>query len=143
MLQRREVHSNLMRAPGVELDFHQRRAVDLCEGTPVRARFARMRDVRAVPRFALCRHARAMDGVAPDGQLDSAALLSENALHERDIRFLDGPLAKSLAKFRVRRVVLGDQDHARGFLVQAMNDSRPQWIPGLRKRLPAPRSPMT
>src|SRR5207244_4529449 len=31
MLHRREVHSNLMRSPGVEFDFHQLRVVDLPE----------------------------------------------------------------------------------------------------------------
>src|SRR6266852_6952870 len=80
-----------------------------------------------------------MDGIAADGQLDSAALLSENALHQRDIRFLDGAFAKGFAELRVRRVVLGDEDYARGFLVQPMHDSRPQRIAGLRKRLPAPK----
>src|SRR6267143_2143526 len=80
-----------------------------------------------------------MDGIAPNGQLDSPALLSENALHQRDIRFRNGSLAKSFAQLGVRRVVLGDKDHPRGFLVQPMYDSRPQRIAGLRKRLPAPK----
>ncbi len=79
-----------------------------------------------------------MDGIAPNGQLDSAALISENALYQRNVRFLDGPLAKRFAQLRVRRVVLGDEDHARGFLVQPMNDSWPQRIAPLRKRLPTP-----
>src|SRR5216684_1984554 len=107
MLHRGEVYSNLMRAPGMELDFHQRRPVDLGECLPVRASLARIGDVCAVPGFALRRHPRAMNRVASNGQLDAAALLPENALHQRDIRFLDGPLPKSFAQLRMRRVVLG------------------------------------
>src|SRR5947209_1478814 len=98
MLQRGEVHSNLMRAPGVELDLYQSRAVDLGERLPVRARLARIRDGRSVPGLALRGHARAMDRIAPNGQLDTAGHFAENALQERYICLLDVSLAKRFAQ---------------------------------------------
>ena len=122
------MHSNLMRASGVELDFHQRCVVDLCERFPIRARLARIGDGRTMPRFALRRHARSMNRVASDCQINAAAFLRKNALHQRDIRLLDGALAKRVPEFCVRHVVLGHQDHARSLLVQTMHDSRPQRI---------------
>ncbi len=79
-----------------------------------------------------------MHRISPNCQLDAAALLSENALHQRDVRFFDGPLAKSFAESGVCRIIFRHQDHTGSFLVQAVHDSRPQRIPALRKRLPAP-----
>src|SRR5438552_16798296 len=75
MLQRGEMHSNLMRTSGMELDFHQRCVVDLCERFPIRARLARIGDGRTMPRFALRRHARSMNRVASDCQINAAAFL--------------------------------------------------------------------
>ena len=65
MLQRGEVHANLVCAPGVELDFQQRRVADSRENAPIGASFPGIGNRSAVPGFALHRHARAADGIGP------------------------------------------------------------------------------
>jgi len=106
MLERGEVHTNLMRAARVELDFDERGIGECGEGTPIGACGARIGHSGAVPGFALHRHARAMDGVATDGQLDAAGFFLELTLHEGDVDFFHFALAKCFAEFGVRGVVL-------------------------------------
>ena len=126
-----------MRAAGMELDFDERGIGDGGEGTPIGARGARIGHRRAVPGLAFDSHARAMDGIAADGQLDVAGFFLELPLHESDVGFFYFPLAESFAKLGVGGVVLGDENHAGSFLVQAVNDAGTQRIAGLRKRLAA------
>jgi len=114
-----------MRAPVWSWDFHQRRAVDLGQSLSIRAGLAGLAMCASVPGLrSVVMRVRWM-GSRPNGQLDSPALLSENALHQRDIRFRNGSLAKSFAQLGVRRVVSwGDKDHPEVFLVQ------PMYVPG-------------
>ena len=132
-----EVHTNLMRAAGVELDFNERGVADSGEGTPIGARGARIGHYRAVPGLAFHRHARAMDRVAADGQLDAAGFFLELALHECYVDFFHFALAEGFAELGVSGVVFGDENHAGSFLVQAMDDAGTQGIGGLRERLTA------
>src|SRR5712672_4878694 len=116
MLERGEVHSNLMRAPGVELDFHESSVVNPRKRLPVRPRGAWIGNSFAMPGFVLRGHSCAMNRVAPTGQLDAPGHFPENALHQSEIRFLDGALSKRFAQFRVCRVVFRHDDYAGSFL---------------------------
>ena len=71
MMQRRKVHANLVCAPGVKLHFDQCCSVDSSQQTPVRARFAGIREHGAATRS----HTRAALGVSSDGELDAATVL--------------------------------------------------------------------
>jgi len=128
---------NLVRAPGMELDFHQGRAVDLGGFQSVRA----SRDWRC-PLHARDlrkrRHARRWMGSRPNGQLDSPRSSLENALHQRDIRFRMARWRKASPSC-VRRVVLGDKVTPE-VSCPALLRFRRNGFAGLRKRLPAPRS---
>jgi len=120
VFQRGEVHSNLMRAPGVELDLHQRRAVDLGELFPVCARLAGIGDGFTMPRIcAAWSCACGGLGRAPMASSIRAALLSKNALHQRNIRFLDGAQAKRFAEFGVRGIVSWQPESRRKFPCRA------------------------
>ena len=132
-----EVHTNLMRAAGMELDFDERGIGDGGEGTPIGACGAGIRHGGAVPSLALDSHARAMDGVATDGQLDAAGFFLELALHKSEVDFFHFALAKGFAELGVGGVVFGDENHAGSFFIQAVDDAGTQWIAGLRKRLAA------
>src|SRR6516225_7896353 len=123
-----EVHTNLVRPPGVELDLDERSVVDVCEGAPVRARRAEVRDGRSAPGFSRGGHARAMDGIAPDGELDPADLFFETALYESKVGLSYLALLERFPELGVCGVVLGDQDDSRSLLVEAMHDSRAQPI---------------
>src|SRR6266446_3925384 len=57
-LERGEVHANLVRAPGVELDFQQRRVADSRENAPIGASFPGIGNRSAAPGFALTRSPR-------------------------------------------------------------------------------------
>src|SRR5438477_2095416 len=48
------------------------RVVDICEDAPIRACCAGIRDGRPAPGLSRRGHARAMDGVAADGEFDAA-----------------------------------------------------------------------
>ena len=61
----------------------------------------------------------------------------QQAFDESDVSLLNTALPKGLAELRVGGVILGDQNDAGGFFVEAMNDSRAQRIAALRQRLPA------
>ncbi len=122
----------------MSLDFDERGIGDGGKETPIGAGGAGIGHGSAVPGLALNRHARAMNGVAPDGQLDAAGFFLELTLHEGDVDLLHFALAECFAKSRVGAVVFGDENHAGSFLVQAVDDAGTQWISGLRKRLAAP-----
>src|SRR5437016_11594372 len=72
---------------GVELDLDQRSVGDVCEGAPVRARRAGIRDRRSAPGFSSRGHARAMDGIAPNGQLNAADAFLQNAPYQSKVGF--------------------------------------------------------
>src|SRR5262249_27042045 len=124
---------NLMRPPSVELDFGECGAVELRESTPVRARVARIRGRGSAPGFSRRGHARAMDGIAPDGEINAACFFLQNALDQSQIGFFPDALLEGFAEFGVRSVIFRDQDDAGGSFVEAMHDSGPQRIAALGK----------
>jgi hypothetical protein len=126
MLQRGKVHADLMRAASVELDLDERGAAEDGEGAPIRARGARIRDGCAAPGFFRRGHARAVNGVAADGQLDPARFFLEDSLHQGEVCFLHGALLEGFTELGMRRVVLGGQNHTGSFFVEPMYDSRAQ-----------------
>ena len=70
---------------------------------------------------------------APDGQHDAAGLFFQNALHHRQISFFYGALVERFAKLGVRRVILGNQNHAGSLFVEAMHDSGTQRVTAFGK----------
>src|SRR5882762_6237982 len=133
MPQRREMHANLVRASGVKLNFCEGCVVDARDSAPIGARFAGVAEHDA----AAGDHARAISGVARDGQLDTAAGFFEMAFEERQVGLLHLALPKGFAKFRVRGIVFRYQDDARSAFVETMHDARTKGIAALRQRLSA------
>ncbi len=126
-----EVHTNLMRASGVELDFDERGGTKLLEDGPVGAGIAGVCGFAGRPGG----HSYAALGIAGDGKFDGAFCSGEFSLDEREIGFLNGTRAKGFGKFGVREIVFGDEDCAARIFVEAMNDSRAQRVAALRERL--------
>lgn len=126
-----EVHTNLMRASGAELDFEERGGAELLKNGPVRAGVAGVCGFSSGTR----RHTHAALGIARNGEFDAAARGGEFSLHEREICFLNGARAKSFRKFRVGEIVFGDEDCSARIFVQAMDDAWPQGVAALRERL--------
>src|SRR5215472_6913279 len=128
MLQCIEVYTDLMRPPGGGLDVEEGGVSDICEGTPVRARVAGIRDGRSAPGLSLCGHARAVNGIASNRERDASALFLQDSLHQRNVGFLYRALAERFSQLGVGRIVLGHQNYSRRLFVQTMHDSRPQGI---------------
>ncbi len=104
MMQRGEVHADLVGAAGVQLDFEERGRIDAGEGAPVRAGFAGFAEDEA----AAGGHAGAPVGVASDGEVDGAVVLFQEAFHQGEVDFFDLALAEGFAEFGVRGVIFGD-----------------------------------
>src|SRR5262245_4584955 len=97
MLQRGEVHSNLMRPSGMQLDLEQRRGAEFQQLPPIRQSFTRRgRQVfSSLPcRSSHCFHPRAANRVAANREADSSAALFEFAFGEGDVGLLHGPRAE-------------------------------------------------
>src|SRR5436309_5238084 len=116
---------------GVELDLDQRSVGDVCEGAPVRARRAGIRDRRSAPGFSSRGHARAMDGIAPNGQLNAADAFLQNALYQSKVGFFHFALLERFPELGVCGVVLGDQYDSRSLFIETMHDSGAQPIAAL------------
>lgn len=128
-----EVHTNLMRASGVELDFDERGGTKLLEDVPIGAGVAGVCGFAGGPGG----HSDAALGIARDGKLDAAFCAGEFSLHEREIRFLNSARAKSFGKFGMCEIVFGDEDCSARIFVKAMDDARAQGVAALRERLAA------
>ena len=128
-----------MRPPSVELDLDQRGVASVRENAPVRARVARIRGSRSAPGFARRCHARAMDGIAANGELDGTSFFCQGSLHQREIGFLYCALLECFAKLRVSSIVLGDENHAGSFFVESVHDSGTQRIAAFGKFQTAPK----
>ena len=72
-----------------------------------------------------CRHFLPIVRIAADWQIDPAARL-HHAPHQRDVLLVDLAIVKLPRQRVVRGVILGDDHHARGALVQAVDDPRPE-----------------
>ncbi len=82
-----------------------------------------MGDGGAAP-LAASGHAGAADGVAADGCIDGARVLSRATLDQREIALAHLAAGEHRGEPGMGRIVLGDEDEAAGLLVQAMHDSR-------------------
>jgi len=128
-----EMHADLVRAAGVELNFEERGGIDAGEDAPVGAGFASVAENDA----AAGGHAGATLGVAGDGEVNGAAIFFQKALHESDVGFLDLALAKGFAESGVSGVIFGDEDDAGGVFIEAMHDAGAECITTLRESLAA------
>src|SRR5262249_31730323 len=128
-----EVHANLMRPPGVELDFHQRGRAEFLQSGPVRARRP---GVERLPR-GTSSHTHAAFRIARNRKVNAAFCCRESSLYKRQIGFLNSAGAERFGKLRVGKIVFCDENRATRVLVQAMYDSGAQEIDWLRESLPA------
>lgn len=135
MFESGEVHTNLMRASSVELDFDQSCRVERLKDVPIGAGGA---GVCGFARGAGS-HAYAALGITGDGEFDAAARRGKFSLHEREIRFLNDARAKRFGKLGVSEIVFGDENCAACVFVEAMNDARAQLVATWRERLAAPK----
>src|SRR5229473_4861905 len=133
MTQGGEVHTNLVGAAGVKLNFRQRGGIDAGERAPVGAGFAGVAKYKAAPGG----HACAALGVAGDGEVDSAVILLQKALHESDVGFLDLALAEGFAELGVSGVVFGDEKDAGSVFVGAIDDAGAEGVGTLGEGLAA------
>src|SRR5260370_38536203 len=91
------------------------------------ARFSRAR--RQLSRRPESLHLLAVAGVATDREGDLAFSNSRNSRDERQVFFLHRALLDLARKRSMREIRLGDDEHARGGTVEAMDDARPQLAP--------------
>src|SRR6266566_4902637 len=82
-------------------------------------------------------HADAMARIARNSQIDAAMIFGEFPFDEGQGSLPDCAAAKSFGETGVCGIILGNEDGARGFFVQAMDDSRAKGIAGARERLTA------
>src|SRR2546429_5648019 len=80
----------------------------------------RSRDRRSAPGFSSRGHARAMDGIAPNGQLNAADAFLQNALYQSKVGFFHFALLERFPELGVCGVVLGDQDDSRSLFIETM-----------------------
>ena len=117
---RREVHADLMRAPGLRAHLEQaaRAAREAARDAPARARLA--------PAAAHHRHALAVARMARDRASTRPAVARRDPAHERLVDALDAVRVELLGERAVRVVVLRHHDHARRAAVEPVHDPRPQ-----------------
>lgn len=131
MLHCGEVHTDLMRSTCVELDLEQSRGSKSGEFAPLGASLAHAATLIAMVLARLlseCFHARAVDGIAANRQLDFASLVFELAFDQGYIGFFYGAGAKRFSQFSVGIVVFCDDDEAGGLFIKTVHDSRAQRI---------------
>ena len=114
----RKMDADLVRAPGVQVHFHQRVTLQPRQHAPVRARGAAV----APPRS----HARAMVQIARDRQADGPRVLLQPAMHQRQVSFLYLPCRELPAQCGVHGVIPRHHQHPRSIFIQAVHDARPQ-----------------
>src|SRR5690348_15733608 len=114
MSDRREVHANLMRAPGMEVRPQQISRVEARQPGEVRPRRPSLTDDR---------HALSVSRVARDRLLDREAILVEVPPRKRRIATDDAPCLELSAQYAMRPIALRDEEQAGCLLVQPMNDS--------------------
>jgi hypothetical protein len=133
VVKRGKVDTNLVGAPGVELNLDKRSGADAGEHVPVRASFAGIGQGGGTAGG----HAEAAFRVARDGQVDAAAVPLQKTVNESDVGLLDGAAAEGFAETGVRGVVFGDEDDPGGVLIEAMDQTRAQGIAANGKSLAA------
>ncbi len=113
---RREVHANLVGAPGDEVDFEQRRAGE---------HLGRAVDRRGLARVGRAhRHLGWVATAAADRIVDPSGRRFRAPPHEGEVGLVDLAPREHRRKLAVRRVGLGDEQQARGVFVQAVHDPR-------------------
>src|SRR6185436_1768728 len=120
MSQLGEVNADLMSAAGLEADLEQRGAMQACAHAPGGHRW-----------LASLRSAREALSVARVAAVKRLELSGVRRLtvHEREVRLLHASCLERALERLERGVVLGDDEAARGLLVQAVHDARPEHAP--------------
>jgi len=131
---RREVHSNLMRAPVWSWTSTSVRTVNLPERFPIR-RASRGFAMDSPCRICVASSCACDESGPPNGQLIVRSFL-RGCLHQRDIRFLDAR-CRNARQLRVRASFLATRIRLK---FPCPSDERflAAVAPGLRKRLPTP-----
>jgi hypothetical protein len=71
--------------------------------------------------------------MARDRELDATAIARKQALHKRDVSFLNRAVTEIVGKLGVGEIVLGDEENARGLFIEAVDDAGTEGIVGLGK----------
>jgi len=126
---RGKVHADLMGAARMQISFNQSVIPDMRKGAPVGACLASFATARG--------HARAAMQVASDGKLNAARFAPgfriRATVKECDIFLGDKPIAEGTGESGVSSIAAGDDDGAGCFLIQPVNNSRPQRASHRRK----------
>src|SRR5262249_13824105 len=117
----RHVNADLVGAASLDVNIDQRelaeRRVDASPHLVMRHRGASF--------AALGGHTCAAYRIAADGGVDGAAVFRRPTVYQGDVPLLHFASGKLQGQLAMDRVVLGYDDQATGFLVEAMNDSGP------------------
>ena len=127
----REVHADLVRAPGLELGFEQReRRVGL------RPHLHAPEDRAREPAVGVHAHAPlAVAGhVARERQLDRAQRVAPLAADQHVVALVDRAVAQLRVQSRQRAALLGDEQHARRVAVEPVHELEERAPPGARAR---------
>src|ERR1017187_530508 len=116
--QRRKMNADLVSPARVQVRFDQRKSLEPKTCAPIRAGGA--------PFAAARSHSGGPAQIARDGEIDDTLLAFHFSVQEREIRFLDEPIAKILGELGVSLVVQSNHNDAGSVFVQPMHDSRTQ-----------------
>src|SRR5262249_42234305 len=116
-----QMYAKLVRPAGLRGEPHERRARQVFEDLPARA--------RGPPATAPHTHPLALPRMASDRPIDHASSRREPAAYDGEITLLDLPLPELAGESFERGDRARDQQHPRGVAVEAMDDARALRIP--------------
>jgi len=124
------MHPHLVRAPGEDFDFEQRKPLE-----PAQDSIAAERGPHAWARAAARGHAGTAQAVPADRCGDFASLGCYGSVDQREVVLLDGPPGELGRECLVSQIILGDEQDPGRVAVEAMDDSRPRFPAHPRERL--------
>lgn len=127
MLDRAQVHADLMGSARLDRKLEQREAAQGFHDFIQRMRLASMCGSRG--------HAEAVNAIASDSTLDFSGRLLDSAVYQRQIPFGNRTRLKLACEIRVAEVVPGDHEQSGSLLVQSVHNSRTIRAAGLRQTL--------
>jgi hypothetical protein len=118
MTDARQMHADLVRAAGPDVNFEEREFVEASQHLVFGNGGTATRQSR--------RHAYAANRIASDRSSDLTPIRFHPAVHQREINLFDLSAGELFGEMAMGLISARDQNHAASKAVQAMHDTRPQ-----------------
>src|SRR5437867_2355571 len=122
MPQRRHVDTNLVRAPGFNLQLEQSEFTVRAFNPPLNF----VTRHRLTPAAAACGHTDAANGIAADRTRDRAVVALDPAMHQSNVRLLHPPAGELSPELAVGDIILGDNNQSARFLIEPVDNPGPK-----------------